>query len=381
MKSTPGASVDVTPRLALVPAGGRLPDWDGLSGDARMQHRAFPFTRLIDYGMDAADARELIWRTAKGEDWAVTSAEIGERQSALAQRSVAVHVATARSAAAHAAAAFNFAQMAFDLDGAHKAALYQRFEEAIEFYSSLLSNPMERIRLDYLTGQVGGWLMQPEAARATACVIVWGGLSGWGGSFLSTATALIERGIACLVAEGPGQGTPRITHELYASGRTLSGYRRLVDFAVSEAGFARVGIQGNSMGGLIAARVAVADGRVSACVINGAPARPTVPELRSAQEQIFAFTGSDSVTAAQKVLDTLHLEPTEHSIDIPVLILRGGADPLVSFDGQAAFAAAASNSRLLEWPDGEHTLYNHAHERDAVTADWFADVLAASDVR
>ena len=27
------------------------------------------------------------------------------------------------------------------------------------------------------------------------------------------------------------------------------------------------------------------------------------------------------------------------------------------------------------WPDGEHLLYNHAAERDAAVADWFADRL------
>ncbi len=37
--------------------------------------------------------------------------------------------------------------------------------------------------------------------------------------------------------------------------------------------------------------------------------------------------------------------------------------------------AAGTRRALRTWPDGEHTLYNHAAERDALVADWFAGRL------
>ena len=58
--------------------------------------------------------------------------------------------------------------------------------------------------------------------------------------------------------------------------------------------------------------------------------------------------------------------------------LHGGADPLVP-DGavQAPFAEAAGDlGELRMWPDDEHTLNNHARERDAALGDWFSDHLA-----
>ena len=60
-----------------------------------------------------------------------------------------------------------------------------------------------------------------------------------------------------------------------------------------------------------------------------------------------------------------------------MLVLHGGADPPIPDPAvQAPFArAAGSRGEPRTWPDGEHTLYNHAAERDATVAGWIADRL------
>uniref|UniRef100_UPI0031E1FEEB hypothetical protein n=1 Tax=Streptomyces hawaiiensis TaxID=67305 RepID=UPI0031E1FEEB len=77
------------------------------------------------------------------------------------------------------------------------------------------------------------------------------------------------------------------------------------------------------------------------------------------------------------VLDALRFDLMRHPIACPVLVLHGGADPLVADPAiQVPFArAAGARSDLRPWPDGEHTLHNHAAERDATVADRFADHL------
>jgi alpha-beta hydrolase superfamily lysophospholipase len=130
----------------------------------------------------------------------------------------------------------------------------------------------------------------------------------------------------------------------------------------------------------MAARVAAADTRIRACIVNGASAAPTVPEFRSAREQIFAFTGTSALAAATQTLSELSFDPVEHRIAAPCLVLRGGADPLVSEPQQRQFldGMPSARSEFLVWPDGEHTLYNHAAERDAITADWFRTHLTTA---
>jgi len=138
-----------------------------------------------------------------------------------------------------------------------------------------------------------------------------------------------------------------------------------------------IGVQGVSFGGLFAAHLAAADPRIGAVVINGAPAAPAIPHHRTAREQLTALVGTDDPTRVAEVMDSLRFGPDTHHITCPLLLLHGGQDPLARFPDQEPFLKAAdpATATLRVWPDGEHTLYNHAAERDAYTADWFTDAL------
>ena len=113
-------------------------------------------------------------------------------------------------------------------------------------------------------------------------------------------------------------------------------------------------------------------------VVNGAPATPTVPEFRTAREQMAAVVGTDDLGRVAEVMDGLRFDPDKHRIRCPLLLLHGGRDPLARYEDQEPFLRAAdpATSTVRIWPDGEHTLYNHAAERDALTGDWFSDLLA-----
>ncbi len=103
----------------------------------------------------------------------------------------------------------------------------------------------------------------------------------------------------------------------------------------------------------------------------------TVPEYRTAREQLLAALGTQDVERASQVLRALVFDGGRTPIRSPLLVLQGGLDPLVSEAEQSRFLDGAdpATSRIRTWPDGEHTLYNHSAERNALTADWFADRL------
>jgi hypothetical protein len=56
---------------------------------------------------------------------------------------------------------------------------------------------------------------------------------------------------------------------------------------------------------------------------------------------------------------------------------------LVRLEDQQPFLDAAVNpdATLRVWDDGEHTIYNHAAERTAFVADWFAQRLGAARLK
>jgi pimeloyl-ACP methyl ester carboxylesterase len=74
------------------------------------------------------------------------------------------------------------------------------------------------------------------------------------------------------------------------------------------------------------------------------------------------------------VLPALTFDGERAPLACATLVLEGGADPLVPAGTQQSFLVGNRHplSRLETWPDGEHTIYNHAAARNAVAAEWFA---------
>jgi alpha-beta hydrolase superfamily lysophospholipase len=342
-------------------------------------HRAMPCTRLVDCGMNPADARTLLASTAAGRRWDEVAGELADLRRAAADAQLASgHRLSALQSARWSAGAWLFAQMAENDDTPRKRELYRRFAQQVAHAAGLSVPAVERLELPWRDGQVVGWLCLPPSGSAAASVVVWGGLSGWGAAYLGVADALTARGLACVLAEGPGQGEPRLLDRLFVDEHVAEGFARFLDAIDADARLGpAIGIQGNSFGGLFAAHLAARDGRVGACVVNGAPAVPTLPPFRGPRAQIAAALGSDDDQKLTAVLDRLRFDPNKHRIGCPVLVLHGGADPLIPDAAiQAPFAeAAGAGGEVRTWPDGEHTLYNHAAERDAAVADWFADRL------
>ncbi|MGW1024731.1 hypothetical protein ACWD4J_13665 [Streptomyces sp. NPDC002577] len=90
-----------------------------------------------------------------------------------------------------------------------------------------------------------------------------------------------------------------------------------------------------------------------------------------------AVLGTDHPDRVAEVMDSLRSYPGKHRIGCPLLLLHGGEDPLACYEDQEPFLRAAdpSTATVRIWPDGEHTLYSHAAERDACTGDRFMDDL------
>lgn len=347
-------------------------------------HRAMPYTRLTDAGMDAADARRLLSETSDGQGWEATAAAIAaeqNRRSLEAERTG--HGATALEAARFATAAFLFAQMARDRDDDIKRRGYGLYTSALTRVAKLTTPNIERVEIPHRGGRLVGWICLPPGGRAAATVVVWGGLSSWGGAYLPIADALTRRGLACLLAEGPGQGESRMLYGCHLDEDVASAFGRFIDVVAADPRLGdRVGVQGNSIGGLFAALLTAADPRVAACVVNGAPSAPTLPDSPSARDQFLAAIGTDDPDRATRVLQGIAFEGRAANITVPLLVLHGGQDFLVAQEEQERFLEGArpATSSLRVWPDGEHALYNHASERNAFTSDWFADHLLSAPV-
>lgn len=350
-----------------------------ISAETLAQQRAMPVTRLLDCGMDYADATSLFQRTTAGQRWDEVAEDLATMQfERAANARNRGFLETAREAQAAGIACLVFAQMAFNFDVARKRALYSRIRLAGELLAEIAEPGLERIVLPYAGSNLVCWLVKPHQPRTNACVVVFGGQSGWGLAYLPAARALAARGLGTLLAEGPGQGETRLEHGLYVDIDVPAAYQAFVAYLEEVRGFASIGIWGNSFGGLWAAKTAAREQRIKACCINGCFAFPSVLPYRMAAEQSRAMLGQHDDRAVQLNFDRMRWRPTVDRICCPLLVLHGGDDRIVQLSDQQPFldSAETTDVTLRTWSDGEHTIYNHAAERTALVADWFSERLS-----
>lgn len=385
----PGAVEDLRTRLCWVAddhrAGVALPPVDVL-------WRSMSPARMIDYGTDFDDVLALQHLTSIGMPWDVAAEGLADRHL---RRAANAHgdgrTATAQEAYQSATACLVFAQMAFNADGDRKRVLYARLTETIAARAATCSDaavrttgahqpaPCQEVVVPFGAGRMFGWRLLPSGP-VHGTVIVFGGQSGWGPAYFRQADALGRRGLAVLLAEGPGQGRTRLEGGVLLDVDLRAAYRAFIDHLAELDGARPVGLWGNSNGGLYAATAAASDPRVAAVCVNGAPARPQLLSFRSYREQAAAMLGTDDPESIQANLDRIALQPQDR-IDCPVLVLHGGSDPLVTLQDQQPFLDAAAHhgdATVKVWDDGDHTIYNHASERNALVADWFAAKLISA---
>lgn len=345
--------------------------------------RAIPVTRLVDYGVPLGDAIAIHARTGTDtpERWDEVCEAMASRHARLAAQAAASGAnLTAAEAWAAAAALYQAAQLAFNDDTTRKRNLYEAGRQALLAHRAA-GGQIEHLELPSAAGTLYGWSVPPASSNHAAAVLIIGGLSGWGSVYYGMAQALARRGILCILAEGPGQGSTRLRSGLHLDHTTLPLFSRFVDHAF-ERGATRVGVWGNSFGGLFAAHVASADTRVGAVCINGAPMTPVVPDFRTAREQMCAVFGVDE-TGLESRVASLRMAHGQHRIRGSLLVVEGGADLLVPLGEQKSFfeLAGPEQCTVMSWPDGEHTIYNHAAERNARLADWFRSQLVGGTGR
>lgn len=351
-------------------AGG-APSHNGSKLAERLQNtrQGIPKARMLDYGVTREDAETLFAVTTQ-EWWDVAKA-LGERHEQLAQE----HGIEGRPASAvlereRAAAVFNIGQLAINRDDDIKRSLYRRSSKCLEDNVSQPGCDYSRLVLPANDGAtLYGWHF--AVADPIGHVVMFGGLNGWGSSFMRHARVLVRAGLEVTLAEAPGQGETRMRSGLYLSRDGLSQAKPFLDHA--RAGGKPVGLVGFSFGGLISTHLAAMNPDMVALCTNGSPVAIKSFDHPVENELFGAAFGAEGPELRERVSDFAY-ESAAHPVSCPILSLEGGADPLVPPGTWRGFAGDAHpQAHAVFWEDGLHTLYNHAAERDALIAAWVSD--------
>jgi alpha-beta hydrolase superfamily lysophospholipase len=369
-------------RHGELPKGLTRSDTDEARREAERHRRAMPLTRLLGNGMEYWDATRLHELAGGGYAWHQVGEWLGDRNIAQAENALSLdRRITARTFFRRATACYRFAQSAFPSDTDVKRALYAKLVAAFGRAAALEEPPGERLEMAFRGSHLCAWLLRPAQQERAPVVIIIGGADGWREEYQEGARHLLERGIAVLLAELPGQGETRLMRGLYLAEDVDRAVGAMLDRLTNdERLLPRVGIWGNSMGGSFAAFAASRDRRLAACCVNGGSATPTevIERFPAIVEKLQAMVGTAARNAATELIAALSVTGADNHINCPLLVLHGEPDRIFLVENARRLydEAPTRDKELLIWDDGEHCLYNHSEEKHALVADWFAARLA-----
>jgi alpha-beta hydrolase superfamily lysophospholipase len=329
---------------------------------------------MIDYGMSRSDASLLRRQVAEGALWADVVTALALRDRSIANGALKSYPSTAAAFFGYEALCWSFLQVVDEADSPRRAAVYDDMVAAFSSAQALDSGLPAHTTIATGVGDVAAWVLAPPTTSGPVVIHV-GGLTGWGLVFHGSARTLATRGVGSILLELPGQGLTRMAHQTYFDEQFHQSVASVVDWIEATWGSNRIGIWGNSMGGLFAARSAAAEPRLSACCVNGAPANPVAMYGRFPRQWNLAAAMSApsarSTDLVESLWKRLAFDPSTR-VAGSLLVVHGGADILIPREEQAAFLGSWDAASLIEWPGGEHCVYNFAQERNAYVSDWFA---------
>jgi dienelactone hydrolase len=338
--------------------------------------------RFIANGTDYPDFLATMRRIARWDDWCREWGHTAQayEQIAAAAGEAGQHV-TAGGAWRRAALCWHWGKFVFTDHPAEQRAAHERTVDCFRRGASTLSPPAQSVRIPYNGTELAAYLRVPVTTGDTGkppIVIMLPGLDSVKEELQATAGYLLERGLATIAVDGPGQGEAEYDLPIepaYERVTTaVAGYLDTRD----DIDPGRIGLFGVSLGGHYAARSAAGEPRVRATVALAGPYRLDLdwdtlpPQTRATFER---RSGAASPGEARKRAGALTLEDAAARITAPLLVVHGGQDRLVPPYHAERLAREAPGAELLMYRDGSHGVTNHAFESRSRMADWLAGNL------
>ena len=343
---------------------------------------------LCTVGMDAsADIRRLRQRIRKYDDISRECANIGAKREAMAEEAEGQgHLITARDNYFTAAVFYTMAQGPIHEDDNELNLLYSsRKNECYDKFIKYAPRPVERVEIPFEGISLPGFLHLPEKnSKNMPCIVHLGGMDMFK-EMLTTVYGdkLLERGMAVLSIDGPGQNEARITGKICCtSDNFVRAGKAAMDFLNNrpEIDLQRIGIAGVSMGSFWAIQIAAYDHRYKAACgyyVCHEPGMNTIFNLACPifKDRYMWMAGYEDESKFDEFAKTLSLNGLGARIQCPILIVAGEDDDLSPIENSYKLYDEIRAPKNIVVMKGEGHGPSDSRDMTAVIADWLRDRL------
>jgi dienelactone hydrolase len=301
------------------------------------------------------------------------------------------HTVAARESYFIAALLYGSAQWPIFEVSRENLALNDKKAAAYAKYIELADHEIRKVEVPFAGKSLPGYLHLPVKRGSGKLPAVWaiGGMD----SIKEVGVALygdklLERGIAVLALEGPGQGEccvreihPTATNWMQAGPLVLSWLR-----SQTEIDPERIALSGVSMGSFWGTQVASVDDRLKGCVLRSVCHEPAMNTLFNVASPTFKLrfmymAGFAEEAEFDKFAQTLSLKGVGEKIKAPYLVMAGEDDQLSPIEHTYnLFETISAPKQLLVYEGAEHGLVGSSAaalgpSQGTYFADWLKDRL------
>jgi dienelactone hydrolase len=345
--------------------------------DARVQAAVEHWApRFVQAGVDYNDFVATTARIDTWEEWLDAWCANGDMHAQLADE--ATSRLTAGEAWSRATVAYHFAKFVWVVDPARSRAAADKAVAAMGRTHEYLDSGAERVEVPLDGGQVVGNLRRPAGEARPPLVLLLPGLDSTKEEFFRLENVFLDRGMATLSMDGPGQG--ECGYDLPIRADYEVAVTAVLDWIAgrTDLDLPRIGLLGVSLGGYYAPRVLAFEPRVKAGVGLSGPYRFSdiwdhVPPQTRETFVAKSFAKDDDEGRAKAA--ELDLTGVAERIQQPYLAITGKLDRLIPWEQTERAAREAPNGVFLLHEDGNHGCANVPYKTRPVAADWLREQL------
>jgi dienelactone hydrolase len=331
------------------------------------------------------------------ESWHVEWLHVAERNDARGDgEEKAGHTRTAMNCWLRAADYYRSAEFWLLPDDPRRLATFDKCERASQKWLRYVGG--EVVEIPYEKGvSLPAYFIKPrsvderkEKKEKTPVLISFGGLDSFKDElWFMTGHGAVQRGIAVLMVDGPGQGGTLRRHKIPTRFDYEVPVGKCIDWLLKreDVDAKRIAVSGSSLGGYYSARAGSKEQRLAACISHGAiwdveqRFRDRGEKHALANHMKWVF-GAASMAEAIAKAKPFKLEGVLDGMRCPYLVLHGGHDVLGVENSRTVYEYAKSKGvkvtlRLTseEETGAEHCQHDNPTLGQELMIDWLADVF------